>query len=120
MARAFERWDRVSSYENPAGWVYRVGLNWATSRLRKVGREVFSLRVEPVAAEAPMVDPALERALATLPVAQRSVVVLRYLFDWSEHQTAAALDIAPGTVKSRLSRALAHLARELEGDDGPR
>ncbi len=120
MARAFERWNRVSTYDNPAGWVYRVGLNWATSRLRKIRREVPSLPIEPVAAETPMVDPALERALSTLPVAQRAVVVLRYLLDWSEQQTAAALAIAPGTVKSRLSRALSHLATELESGDGSR
>ncbi len=30
FARALQRWSTVSTYENPAGWVYRVGLNWAT------------------------------------------------------------------------------------------
>ena len=34
MARAFQRWDDVGRYANPAGWVYRVGLNWARSRRR--------------------------------------------------------------------------------------
>ena len=58
-------------------------------------------------------EPELDAALAALPVEQRSVVVLRYLLDWSEFQTAEALDIAPGTVKSRLSRALDRLATQL-------
>ena len=39
----------------------------------------------------------------------RSVVVCRLFLDWSTEQTAAALDIAPGTVKSRLHRALRSL-----------
>ncbi len=54
-------------------------------------------------------DPALDAALGELDVEQRSVVVLRYLLDWSVAETAAALEIAPGTVKSRLSRALHQL-----------
>jgi RNA polymerase sigma-70 factor (ECF subfamily) len=40
--------------------------------------------------------------------------VCRYLLDWSEEDTAAALDIPTGTVKSRLSRALDQLAKHLE------
>jgi DNA-directed RNA polymerase specialized sigma24 family protein len=40
----------------------------------------------------------------------RDVVVLRYFVQLTEKQTAEALGVPPGTVKSRLSRALAHLA----------
>ena len=115
MTRAYQRWSQVSAYDNPAGWVYRVGLNWARSRRRKWVREVFrSESPDREAPPAPEVDPALDEALAALPVEQRSVVVLRYLLDWSEFQTAEALEIAPGTVKSRLSRALDRLAVALE------
>ena len=115
MARAYQRWDDVGRYANPSGWVYRVGLNWARSRRRKWAREVFrSESPDSEASPAPEVDPALDEALAALPVEQRSVVVLRYLLDWSEFQTAEALEIAPGTVKSRLSRALERLAVALE------
>ena len=118
MARAYQRWDDVGRYANPAGWVYRVGLNWARSRRRKWVREVFrSESPEPEALPVPDIDPSLDEALAALPVEQRSVVVLRYLLDWSEFQTAEALEIAPGTVKSRLSRALDRLAVALENPD---
>lgn len=48
-------------------------------------------------------------ALSRLPARQRAVIVLRYLDDRSEAQTAAALGCAPGTVKSHTSRALAAL-----------
>src|ERR1700733_14749109 len=38
MARAYQRWSRIARLENPGGWVYRVGLNWATSVLRRRNR----------------------------------------------------------------------------------
>ena len=56
-------------------------------------------------------------ALASLPEAQRAVVVCRLVLDMSNDETAAALKIKPGTVKSRLSRAIDHLRNELSPDD---
>jgi RNA polymerase sigma-70 factor (ECF subfamily) len=44
---------------------------------------------------------------------QRAVVVCRYFLGLSEAETAAVLGCRPGTVKSRLSRALARLEEEL-------
>jgi RNA polymerase sigma-70 factor (sigma-E family) len=49
------------------------------------------------------------RLLRTLTDRERRVVVLRHYFDLSEREVARELDIAPGTVKSTLSRALAKL-----------
>lgn len=110
MTRAYQRWNQVAGYANPAGWVYRVGLNWARSFLRRRKRTTNSPYIEDTPIEDPQPsDPALARALASLDPKHRSVVVLRYLLDWSVDQTAEALDIAPGTVKSRLHRALAQL-----------
>ena len=48
-------------------------------------------------------------ALALLPRGQRAVVVLRFFDDLTEQQTAAALGVSVGTVKSQTSRALAAL-----------
>ena len=117
MTRAYQRWNTVGKYQNPAGWVYRVGLNWARSRLRKILRR-------PLSPPRPSEDIALgvvnklDHALEQLSVGQRSVVVLRYYLDWSERQIAEALNIAPGTVKSRLSRALNRLEDLLEDSYG--
>jgi RNA polymerase sigma factor (sigma-70 family) len=115
MARACSRWAEVATFANPEGWVYRVGLNWARSRQRR--RRWRDLRPVPdhPAPEVPD-DHDLSRALTRLTVEQRAVVVCRYLLDWTEEDTAAALGIPVGTVKSRLSRALHRLARHLEED----
>lgn len=116
LARAYARWDDVSRYANPAGWVYRVALNWARSRLRQRVREVLTARpARGVVEEMPSPsDPAVDLALRGLPVEQRAVVVLRLYLDWSVDDVAGALDVAPGTVKSRLSRALGRLRERLE------
>ena len=52
---------------------------------------------------------AVRRALLTLPPRQRAVVVLRFLDDMSEADTAAALGWPVGTVKSTAARAVAAL-----------
>ncbi len=119
FAQALQRWRRVARYDNPAGWVYRVGLNWGRSRWRKTHREISehaSDSVErPFAASEPS-DPRIAPALHRLSVDHRVVVVARFYLDWSEQEIAAALDIRPGTVKSRLSRALRHLADDIGPD----
>lgn len=62
----------------------------------------------------------VRRALAALPAGQRAVLVLRYLDDMSEADTARMLGISPGTVKSRTARGLASLRQagllDQEGD----
>ena len=110
MARAYARWSVVGRFDNPAGWVFRVGLNWATSWWRKARRE------RPPADESahPHAQPSdgalmAQDTLARLPIAQRAVVTCRVLLDLTTAETAAALGLTEGTVKSRLSRGLAAL-----------
>jgi RNA polymerase sigma-70 factor (ECF subfamily) len=111
MVRAYARWDKIGSYDNPGGWVYRVGLNWAHSARRRLTR-VVPFHERRVIDE-PATDPANFAALRDLDVSLRAVVVCRLLLDWSVDETAAALRIKPGTVKSRLHRALAQLEQDL-------
>jgi RNA polymerase sigma factor (sigma-70 family) len=54
-------------------------------------------------------DARLIDALNGLREEDRTVIALRYFLDLTEAEMAAALDCRPGTVKSRLSRALARL-----------
>lgn len=64
------------------------------------------------------------RALAELPLKQRRVVVLRFLLDLGEAETAQTLGVPVGTVKSQASRGLARLRVLLgepdAGSGGPR
>lgn len=57
----------------------------------------------------------LWRALDRLPANQRAVIVLRYWEDLSVAETAAALNLSEGTVKSSASRGLAALRTGLQG-----
>jgi RNA polymerase sigma factor (sigma-70 family) len=113
MVRAYERWGTVSTMTNREGWVYRVASNWATSRLRR--RRLQFRRVPSVEAahDPEVIDPRLLEAVRNLTRRHRDVVVARYLLDMSESATAQALGIPEGTVKSRLSRALAQLKEVL-------
>jgi RNA polymerase sigma-70 factor (ECF subfamily) len=113
MTRAAERWGEVGTYENPAGWVYRVALNWARTHLRRLARERGSLQFEP-GYEQRLPDPHVLQAVLALPVDYRAVVVARFLLDWSIEETAKALEIPEGTVKTRAHRALKRLHKALE------
>lgn len=121
MARACASWPRVGTYDAPAGWVYRVAVNWATSRWRKLRREApladarttVDLEVGRSDPDSPVGSPALA-ALRALPGPQREVVACRVLLDLDTKATADALDIAEGTVKSRLARGLDALRTALE------
>ncbi len=110
MARACQHWHGVAALQSPAGWVYRVALNLSRSRLRRLNRRLPGWALPAVISpEVHPPDPAIEQALGTLTIDQRSVVVCRLLLGWSEARTAEVLGIRPGTVKSRLSRAISHL-----------
>ena len=110
MARALARWDRVHEYA-PA-WVARVATNLALDRVRRLNRRLdpaVDVVDDPVAIR----RHDLVTALRALPKRQREAVVLRYLVDLSESQTALAMGCATGTVKSAAARGLDHLRRAL-------
>ncbi|WP_250008717.1 RNA polymerase sigma factor [Actinoplanes sp. M2I2] len=121
MARAYARWHVVGTLDNPAGWVFRVGLNWATSWWRKLRREGPPLTdTGHPAADHPAADTTPGGALfalAALPLPQRAVVTCRILLDLSTAETAEALGLSEGTVKSRLSRGLAALRAQLSTEE---
>ena len=104
MARAYERWPLVSRLDRPEGWVYRVAMNWALSVLRRRRRSDHRL-YDPSHPTVAIADPDLHAAIGDLDVKHRTVIVCRHLLGWSVADTAAALRIREGTVKSRLSRA---------------
>jgi RNA polymerase sigma factor (sigma-70 family) len=124
--RALGRFRRGAPFRP---WLLRIVANEARNRRRSAARrERLSLRA---AAEArpgdavPSPEAALlaredqERLLAAverLSDDHRDAITCRYFLDLSEDETAAALRVRRGTVKSRLSRALERLREELEGE----
>jgi RNA polymerase sigma-70 factor (ECF subfamily) len=104
MARAYERWPLVSRLDRPEGWVYRVAMNWALSILRRRRRSDHRL-YDPTDTSFGIADPDVHAAIGELDVKHRTVIVCRHLLGWSVADTAAALRVREGTVKSRLSRA---------------
>ena len=108
FVRLLGRWAKISQYDDPEAWVRAVAFRLLSNRFRKSrNRRIAHARIlEPEHVEAhPSVDPDLLHALSRLPIAQRQVVVMHYLLDLDVAQVAIQLKIAPGTVKSRLSRA---------------
>ncbi len=120
FVRACQRWDQIREYSNPQGWVYRVAMNWARSWLRRRRREIEKrplLNFDKFFVDE-LLDVDLERALDTLSPQSRAVVVARFFMDWSIDETADALGVRPGTVKSRLNRALKQLQVRLDSQSG--
>lgn len=112
--RCYTKWDRVSRADNREAYVYRMLLNQLrdSRRTRWWRSRVDAVPDLSVADDSDRVLRAevVRQALRDLPEPQRDVVVLRYFVQLTEVQTAEALGIATGTVKSRLSRALSRLA----------
>jgi len=114
MTRAVARWETLKDYERPEGWLYRVGLNWARGVFRKRRYELLAdLEASAQTWEDPLPDADLIEAVGRLSRRLRTVVVARYYLDFSTTEAAETLGISEGTVKSRLSRALDQLGREL-------
>ena len=113
-ARALVRWRRVHEYA-PA-FVARVSVNLALDRVRATQRATRLRR--PAETPADRFELAARRrdlaiALTALPTRQREAIVLRYLVDLPEADTAGAMGCTVGTVKSTVARGLDKLRVEL-------
>lgn len=119
--RAFQALHGFDSARPLRPWLLRIATNLARNRQRSVGRYLAALRrwfkaePEPVAPdpgqthqqqqEAHLVWQAVRRLSQT----DQEIIYLRYFLELSVAESAEAAGIAPGTVKSRLHRALDRL-----------
>jgi RNA polymerase sigma-70 factor (sigma-E family) len=118
LIKVVPKWSRIQ--DRPEGYIRQVLVResvnrWRGRRWREVPTEVLP---EPMPQDA---DPAdrigLLQALRSLSPQQRAVIVLRYFDDLTEADTATALDISVGTVKSYARDALARLRKQQSGEE---
>jgi RNA polymerase sigma factor (sigma-70 family) len=129
FVRAFRALDRFDTSREFRPWLLRIVANAAKNRVRADRRQTqlrvrqFALRTVPLETEdddtsdtvvAAERREAVAAAVARLPVQDRIVIAYRWFEDMTEREMALALDVRAGTVKSRLSRAMARLRVELE------
>jgi len=129
----YRRWDRLSDASAAKAYLRTSVLNGCRTALRRRARHGL-LSDRPDAREAAPPGPLLESAEAIvtraedhravlaairrLPARQREALVLRYYLDLTEEQTADAMRVSRGTVKSATSRAIAAVARMLGAPAG--
>jgi RNA polymerase sigma-70 factor (ECF subfamily) len=125
--RAYHALDRFDASRPLRPWLLRIAANLARNRRRSWGRYLAALqrslaeraeppvaeRVEHLAAEALQAQE-LWQAVRRLPAADQEVIYMRFFLELPEAEMAAALDVAPGTVKSRLHRSLKRLRAVVE------
>lgn len=120
--RSLARFDTVRPFRP---WVLRIAANLAKNRRRAVGRYLGALRrafaPEPESSAEAESTSAWEahqlwQAVRRLKADDQEIIYLRYFLELSVMEAADALDVAPGTVKSRTHRALGHLRAVMERD----
>jgi RNA polymerase sigma-70 factor (sigma-E family) len=118
----YRHWAGLADPLNALTYVRSAVLNRCRNTLRQRGRP-GRLESPAVAVNSPeaavLVGEEHQQVLAairTLPDRQREALVLRFYLEMSEEETARAMGISRGTVKSATSRAVAALGRMLKED----
>jgi RNA polymerase sigma-70 factor (ECF subfamily) len=123
-------WKALPNFRGDAAlstWLHRITVNTAWTHKKRARRhsalslDEFTDVASPMGADHPeMAGEILElrgrlrQALDALPEAQRQVVVLKDVYDWSHAEIADSMGISVSAAKVRLHRARARLARYLE------
>jgi RNA polymerase sigma-70 factor (ECF subfamily) len=117
--RAFRSLHRFDLSRPVRPWLLRIAANLSRNQQRSAGRYFAALRRTLLNADPPasiekialgnLEAESLWQAVRSLPMGDQQIIYLRFFLEIPVHETAAVLDIAEGTVKSRLHRALDHL-----------
>ena len=116
FVRVWRSWGNIRDQQSAPAYLRTTVVNLARRSLRRrlLERQTWRRRG---AGDLRSADPGetvdLLRALACLPARKRACVVLRFYLDLSEADTAAALGVSVGTVKSQTAKAVGRLERLL-------
>ena len=116
---AYRALPRFDSARPLRPWLLKITTNTARNRRRSVGRYLNVLKrwahewndeadAEAQASDTMAADALLD-VVRRMGEADQTIIYLRYYLELSVAETAQALDIEQGTVKSRLNRALGRL-----------
>jgi RNA polymerase sigma-70 factor (ECF subfamily) len=114
FARLWERWDRVGSMIDPAGYLYRVAMNILRSRYRRArvaARRVVERTNQDEIAEADDRDE-VARMLVPLNQQQRAALVLTAMLGYSSDEAGALLGMRGSTIRVLSTRARAMLRKQ--------
>jgi RNA polymerase sigma-70 factor (sigma-E family) len=113
--RLWRRWRWLRDPEAAPAYLHRTVVNLGNSAIRRrvLERRVAAFRTGQPVEAGPEADLELQQAIGALSPRKRACVVLRYLVGMTEAQTAQALGITPGTVKSQTHKALRQLRQQL-------
>jgi RNA polymerase sigma-70 factor (ECF subfamily) len=125
--RAYRYQDTFDPSRPIKPWLLQITANLARNRRRSLGRYLYHLGRLARLDIPPSIDPEQEaskhveiaslwRAIRQLSHSDQMIIYLRYFLELTIEETAAALDIPAGTVKSRLHRAVERLRVVVQKD----
>jgi RNA polymerase sigma-70 factor (ECF subfamily) len=112
----WERWGRVSTLDDPTGYLYRTAMNVFRKRRRRAAlavRRALSLAPDPEPFAEIDEQQDVVGALAALSPRQRAALVLTDVMGYSSEEAARALGVTAGTVRGLASRARENLRRQI-------
>ncbi|BCY07247.1 sigma-70 family RNA polymerase sigma factor [Actinoplanes sp. L3-i22] len=118
--RAWNRWSKISTYDNPEAWVRQVAYRHAVSAWRKAFNRRHAHRREHAGAHVDALGPdhvAIVAALRRIPADQRRVIVLHHLVGLSVAEIHRETGIPAGTVTTWLARGRRAMAAYLADDE---
>ena len=118
--RVFERWERVSAMDEPAGYLFRVAMNVFRTRRRRAALAVRRADRRRAVAEDEFAladdRETVLHGLAQVSEDQRAALVVTALYGLSSEEAGKVLGVKPSTVRARATRARAAL-RDAIGED---
>jgi RNA polymerase sigma-70 factor (sigma-E family) len=129
LAKAYEKWDRISSVENPVSYMRRMIVNAHLSWWRRIGRRQARSEspsddnggmidlTAPDFTDQITISELVWQCCLELPPMQRAAVVLRFYEDLTYAEIAAILKCPEATARSWVHRGLVALRLAIEDEE---